>query len=298
MTSLSPAQSSTETSDEELRKLLVPVPTVEEVVDVIRKSYFGDKPEVDVKLVKELDSYDDRNLWLSIDGVDFLAKVHNGVESRDLVDRVRTGSCGNDGAVDAPTNGDYKHSAIHLQNAMMVHLNDHGIATNRPQQPVGGGPAVMPTPAVHWSLPVLAEERSPTDLVVRLLGWVPGRPMSSFTMLPIEGLADAGRFLGRMSLCLSSLSADELTAAKRYHQWDGKNTADLKDFFQYVKDDRKRSMVISVVEAFQTELIDSGVAEASFAKSLIHGDFNDANFLLNDDFRVTGVIDFGDSVER
>jgi Ser/Thr protein kinase RdoA (MazF antagonist) len=157
---------------------------------------------------------------------------------------------------------------------------------------------LLPTPAVVCSLPVVVKDHSPTDLVVRLLGWVPGRPMSTFPMLPLEALADAGRFLGRLSLCLSSLPTDELAAARRYHQWDGKNTADLKDFVQYVTDERKRSMVVSVVETFQTELIDSGVAEESFPKSLIHGDFNDANFLLNDDFCVTGVIDFGDSVER
>jgi len=29
-----------------------------------------------------------------------------------------------------------------------------------------------------------------------------------------------------------------------------------------------------------------------------HGDFNDANILVDEDFHVSGVIDFGDSVER
>jgi Ser/Thr protein kinase RdoA (MazF antagonist) len=116
-------------------------------------------------------------------------------------------------------------------------------------------------------------------------------------MLPLETLADAGRFLGRLSQKLSSLNTDELTAAKRYHQWDGKNTKDLKDFVKYIQDERKRSMVESIIEAFQKDLIDSKVAE-NFPKSLIHGDFNDANILLDEDCCVSGVIDFGDSVER
>ena len=80
---------------------------------------------------------------------------------------------------------------------------------------------------------------------------------------------------------------------------DGKNTADLKDFVKYMTDDRKRSMVESVIKAFQTNILDTiKTGETTFEKSIIHGDFNDANFLLNDNFQVSGVIDFGDSVER
>mmetsp|Transcript_65220 Transcript_65220/g.132719 ORF Transcript_65220/g.132719 Transcript_65220/m.132719 type:complete len:322 (+) Transcript_65220:293-1258(+) len=176
----------------------------------------------------------------------------------------------------------------------MSHLNDCGITTNKPQEP--NKPSL--TPAAVVSLPVHSKEDSPTPLVVRLLGWVPGRPMSDFKMLPIECIADSGRFLGRLGVALSSLpGADELEAAKRYHQWDGKNIADLKDFVRHVTDDRRRSIVESVIAAFQTDIIDSEVGETKFQKSLIHADFNDANFLLDGDFHVSGVIDFGDSVE-
>jgi Ser/Thr protein kinase RdoA (MazF antagonist) len=232
-------------------------------------------------VVRELDSYDDKNLWISIDGTNYLAKVHNGVESKDLVDVL--------------SSNNYQTSVIHLQNAMMMQLNQHGITTNQPQSPIN---ASCPTPASVHNLPVLSKEHSPCPLVVRLLGWVDGTPMSSFDMLPIEALADAGRFLGEMSKCLSSLPTNELLAAKRYHQWDGKNTLDLRDFVQYIDDDRRKAMVSSVIDAFQTELMDTNVAEEFFQTALIHGDFNDANFLLDDKFCVSGVIDFGDSVER
>jgi Ser/Thr protein kinase RdoA (MazF antagonist) len=59
----------------------------------------------------------------------------------------------------------------------------------------------------------------------------------------------------------------------------------------------KTIMVESVLEAFQKDLIDSKVAD-SFQKSMIHGDLNDANVVLDSDYQVSGIIDFGGSVER
>jgi len=278
-------------SEEEiLRKKLKPDPTVDQVLDAVRSHFYDGKQQQDdgpdIRLVKELDSYDDRNLWITVNGTNFLAKVYNGVESRDLIQHL-----GDD--IESET-GDYHKSAIHLQHSIMAHLNDCGIITNEPQTPTTT--LAISTSIAIVSLPVHSKEDSPTPLVLRLLGWVPGRPMSSYKMLPIESLADAGRFLGNLGIALRSLpDADQLEAAKRYHQWDGKNTADLRDFCQYVTNDRRRSIVESVIDAFQHDIIDS--KEVVFETSLIHADFNDANFLLDEDCCVSGVIDFGDSVE-
>jgi hypothetical protein len=283
-------------SEEEiLRKKLKPDPTVDQVIDAVRTHFYDGKQEQqdgpDIRLVKELDSYDDRNLWITVNGTNFLAKVHNGVESRDLIQHLRDV---NESGTSESETGDYRKSAIHLQHSIMAHLNDCGITTNQPQNPTTTLP--ISTSIAVVSLPVHSKEDSPTPLVLRLLGWVPGRPMSSYKMLPIESLADAGRFLGNLGIALRSLpDADKLEAGKRYHQWDGKNTTDLRDFCQYVTDDRRRSIVESVIDAFQNDILDSKVV---FETSLIHADFNDANFLLDEDCCVSGVIDFGDSVER
>ena len=210
------------TSDEEiLRKQLKPNPTNEEVIDVIRTNYFnnggdsssGDVVDVDIKLIKELDSYDDRNLWISVDGKNYLAKVHNGVESRDMIQFLT--KTGND---ENRKDDDYRKSAIHLQNAIMKHLNVCNITTNQPQLPSIASSSSIAGVAVA-TLPVVSSKDSPTPLVVRLLGWVDGRPMSSFPMLPIEGIADSGRFLGNLNHALSTLpNSDQLLASKRYHQ--------------------------------------------------------------------------------
>jgi hypothetical protein len=94
------------------------------------------------------------------------------------------------------------------------------------------------------------------------------------------------------------LDASLLKAARRFHQWDGKNTAELKKFTHCITDAKRRRLVESVIDAFTKTLIKSGVADNEFRKGVIHGDYNDANVLLGDDFQVTGVIDFGDCVER
>lgn len=176
----------------------------------------------------------------------------------------------------------------------MQHLNEQGVTTSLPQSPVD---KELPIPASIHQMPVTSKEDGPCDLVLRLFSWIPGRTMDSVKMLPLEALADAGRFLGRLSGALSQLDTSKLQACKRYHQWDGKNTTDLKDFVQYIDDPTRRSMIESVIATFQEELIDSKECD-HFAVGLIHGDFNDANILLDDNCCVSGVIDFGDSVER
>ena len=278
--------------EEILRKKLKPNPNVDQVIDAVRLHFFDGKQDVNIQLVKELDSYDDKNLWITVDGTNYLAKVHNGVESRDLIQYLPEGN-----PSDSKSIGDFQKSAIHLQHSIMTHLDKCGISTNKPQTPTTMDASSKTTPVAVVSLPVHSQEDSPTPLVLRLLGWVDGRPMSDYKMLPIECLADAGRFLGRLGVAITSLpNSDQLEAAKRYHQWDGKNTADLKDFVKYVTNDHRRAIVESVIETFQKDIIDSRVCE-TFEKSLIHADFNDANFLLDDNCCVSGVIDFGDSVE-
>jgi Ser/Thr protein kinase RdoA (MazF antagonist) len=139
--------------------------------------------------------------------------------------------------------------------------------------------------------------------------------MADMKLLPLECLADAGRLLGKIDKSLDlltphklrqdqqqqhdELNLDEslLTAARRFHQWDGKNTAELRSFTHCVTDDKRRRLVESVIDAFSSTLLETGVAK-EFRKGINHGDFNDANVLLDGDFQVTGVIDFGDSVER
>ena len=81
------------------------------------------------------------------------------------------------------------------------------------------------------------------------------------------------------------------------NQWDGKNTSDLRRFTDYIADSRRRDLVLSIIDAFESEIVATRAAD-KFRIGIIHGDFNDANILVDDQLNISGVIDFGDSVER
>lgn len=255
-------QETTASSDEELRKLLKPNPTEEQVIEAVQNGYGKT-----IKIIKQLDSYDDVNFLVQENDASYLLKIHNGVESLDYVKNAQD-------------------SSIFFQNAMMQHLNQNDIPTSDPIISEVSGEALIVA-----KLPVVSGP--PQDLVVRLLSWLPGRTMSSLPFLPMESLVDAGRFLGNLDSKLDTMG--EYKAAQRYHAWDGKNTLELRDYSKYITDDKRRGMVESILDAFQHEIIDKNV---KFRTGILQADFNDANILVNEDLKVSGVIDFGDSLQR
>ncbi|KAI2506589.1 Pyrophosphatase [Fragilaria crotonensis] len=264
-----------ELSDEEMRKLLKPVCTLEQVEEAVQKS-FGDN----IKVLKALDSYDDQNFMAEREGVYYLVKVHNGFESRDLIEAYESSG----------RNYDACTSVIHYQTAVMERLHQHGVPTSQSQLCDG-------IPMSIHSLPVQSESHSPYQLVVKLMTWVPGRTMASLPSLPIECLRDAGRLLGKIHEALDGMDVSQHSVpSQRFHAWDGKNTSRVRDFVSAIDNIEKRKMVESVITAFETDIVDSGVGE-KFRKGILQGDFNDGNILVDENFAISGVIDFGDSVE-
>jgi Ser/Thr protein kinase RdoA (MazF antagonist) len=283
-------------SDEEMRKLLKPCPSNEDVYKILQTSY-NFNGNSDSKVLQQLDSYDDCNYKVEINRIPYLLKIHNGVESKDFL-KVYDGTAG----------GDYykkgcSGSVVHFQNAILQVLHEENIASSVPVNPVDSNVPV----SIH-TLPVVSVTHGPCRLVVRLLQWVPGRPMATVSLLPLEALADAGRYLGRLDAALDKFlpespvlveyrrresialirleqrSAPSIAAtrqrddsllipARRYHQWDGKNTADLLQFTHCIQDNKRRAMVESVIAAFQSELLDTGVS-LQLRKGINHSDYN------------------------
>jgi hypothetical protein len=335
-------------SDEVLRKLLKPTPTVADAAAVVRAS-FCQSPETDVvDVIGQLDSYDDANFKVCINTIPYLLKFHNGVESADFLRTLSAAS------------GDYykpghAKSVIHLQNAMLWTLQEHGIPTSAPVPPVGrssgstndvgtnghdnGGDTDASTtsssssPVSIHTIAVADPTRSPARLVVRLYEWIHGRPLSTVPVVAIETLAEVGRMLGRVHTALDPLSridadtqrlvraeshllerqqsqqsslaagagtgsgdpssaaadrqrqqrhlqdASLLVAARRFHQWDGKHTNELRGFLSYIKIAKRREMVESILTDFDLTIVQTGRAQ-KFRKGINHGDFNGTGIRL------------------
>ena len=268
-------------NDEELRKCLKPDPEEDQILQAIRETY----QVSNVSIVKHLESYDDCNYLVLINGTKYLTKVYNGVESAAYI------RC-NDNNID-------QLSSIHLHAFIFDHLNQSkfGVKTSSPL-PIPGKDSA-PHVSVH-SLPVTSKKHSPAKLMLQVLNWVEGSTMSSSPVLPIETLADAGRYLGKVCIALDDLTSSNENARKaanRYHAWDGQHTMDLRKFVHCIDNIERRNLVLSVLDSFESDLVGSGDVP-SFRKGILMADFNDANIILDQDKNVGGVIDFGDSTFR
>lgn len=243
--------------DEELRKLWKPKVSESDALVLLRR--LADVT-AECSVLQSLDSYDDVNFHVNINGISFLLKIHNGVESRDYLK-------------------DRESSVIHLQLKIMEKLKEANIPSNQLRQI-----------ALHECEVQNGQQQ---QLVCKLLTWLEGTPMSNVKHLAISSLFEAGEVLARLGLALETLK--DHAAAHRFHAWDGKHTAKIKKFVQYIKDERRQGLVQSILQAFD-KLIESGETD-KFRTGLNHADFNDAN-IIQSNGHVTGVIDFGDSVHR
>jgi len=296
--------------DENRRKLLKPKISIDQALCILTEYYLPKQnaaPGADsegsarAEVVKELDSYDDVNFLVKIDGVKHLLKIHNGVESEQyLAANIRRrkrarGKKNGDGSSESEGISPGT-SVIDLHTAVFEHMRKHDISC----------PRTIPTisdfdPVCVHDIPVISDEHSPKPLVIRLQTWSEGSPLCSVSYFPIETLVDAGCFLGRMCRALDDLAATDavaLQASKRFHAWDGRNLMDLSPYVEHIDDLNRRKLVSGVISSFKKSFVDRNEGDA-FRMGINHGDFNDGNIIVSDDgkgLKVAGAIDFGDTV--
>lgn len=125
---------------------------------------------------------------------------------------------------------------------------------------------------------------------LRVFEWVEGKPLVGIATPNL--LVLWGQTLGKVQAVLKEGPFDH-EGLHRYHQWDLRNTADLRTFVPCIPDEKRRGIVGSVIDAFEASLSEM---EATLDKSALQADFNDANLILGADGKL-GVIDFGDIVQ-
>ncbi|KAL7539812.1 hypothetical protein ACHAXR_009618 [Thalassiosira sp. AJA248-18] len=305
--------------DEVRRKLLKPKVSPAEALSILVDLYIADGFDVDApelpraEVINELDSYDDVNYLVKINGEKALLKIHNGVESEQFIaGRARKRAKLDE--LDSPSNasggggsGGSKTSIIDLHTAIYDHLaipkynvtTAKSISSKKPASSSDGeGHGDEDDSVCIRELSVVSSDHSPQQLVIRLQSWVDGTPLSDVKWCPIETLVDSGACLGRVCHALDDLSKSNplaLQASQRYFAWDGKNLMDLKPYIKYIDDIDRRKLVLSVIDSFQKTILEGKEGE-KFRKGIIHGDFNDANIIIGNDMKCSGVIDFGDTV--
>ena len=122
--------------------------------------------------------------------------------------------------------------------------------------------------------------------LVRVLSYLPGRPLGTVASQSPELLHDLGRKLGRLSAALVGF---DHPGAHREFYWDlARGAQIINDFGTRINTDWLRDLVLS----FGKNLC---LSVDKLRTSVIHGDLNDYNVLVDGD-EVVGLIDFGDMV--
>ena len=167
-------------------------------------------------------------------------------------------------------------SVIEAQDAIFLHLFKHGI--------------LCPQPLVEMKIIVL---KSGKQHAVRLLSFLEGRTLSSLSekeSVP-ELYYQSGKMLGNIHKVLENFDHE---GTHRQHLWDLQHSNYIAEaFVKFIGDASTRKVIESVYNRF-----DSIKDKLKTCKrSVIHGDFNDANIIVNGtESRVESFIDLGDSV--
>lgn len=176
-------------------------------------------------------------------------------------------------------NGTEERALLDAQNAAMAHVAPLGLCPN--VVPTREGDAVVREPDGHF---------------VRLVTWLPGRPLSTLTSHPDALLEDLGRRLGQLDRALADF---DHPAAHRDFHWDLARAFTVIDHHAPVVAD---PLLCGLVQRIAGYVHARDAARfPRLRRSVIHGDANDHNVITDDGGDragpcVTGFIDFGDFV--
>jgi Ser/Thr protein kinase RdoA (MazF antagonist) len=162
-------------------------------------------------------------------------------------------------------NANEERVVIEAQNAMLSHLAER----------VSFCPRVVPA---------LSGEQIDVvdDHLIRVLSYLPGKPLATVKNQSHELLYDLGRKLGQLSRALVGF---DHPGAHRAFYWDLMNGPEIVEKYgPEIKADWLRKLVLGFRERV-----------GDLRRSIVHGDANDYNVLI-DKNEVVGLIDFGDIV--
>lgn len=139
------------------------------------------------------------------------------------------------------------------------------------------------------------EKIGDTSHLVRLLEYIPGRQFND--VLKTKNLFyQVGEFIAKIDSALKRFTHDAYDNHKSL--WMLESVPQLTKFLYAVGDEKRQAQVKEVLNEFNTHVL---AHSNDFEKGVIHGDCNENNIVVNktspasEEFRVTGIIDFGDT---
>ncbi len=175
-----------------------------------------------------------------------------------------------------------EHSFIDLQCRALTHL-----AQRAAQLPL---PRVTPDRGGKLFTSIGGADGS--TRLVWLLTYVNGKVLAEVRPHSPELLGDLGRFLGEMDAALQSFTH---SAAQRELKWDSSRVGWIWEYIKHIADSKRRALVEKFLALYEAEVVP---VLPQLRRSVIYGDANDYNVLVNDPWpqpgKIVGVIDFGD----
>lgn len=130
--------------------------------------------------------------------------------------------------------------------------------------------------------------------VVRLLEFIPGKMFHEVEVTK-NLLYQCGEYLAKLDRALKNFTHKAYETHKTL--WMLQSVPQLRDFLYALKDHQRKSLCEEIIEAFESKVLS---VLSTLELQIIHGDYNEQNIVVNkssqsDSYRVTGVIDFGDT---
>jgi len=129
---------------------------------------------------------------------------------------------------------------------------------------------------------------------VRVLSFLDGAPLVSFSQRPARLLEEVGRTLARLDLALQGFDHPGL---HRDLVWDIERTHELGHHAEYIAEPARRDLVERHLVRFRKQVVPR---LAGLERGVIHNDANDHNLLVRSNAQgdpvLAGLIDFGDSL--
>jgi 4-aminobutyrate aminotransferase-like enzyme/Ser/Thr protein kinase RdoA (MazF antagonist) len=187
-------------------------------------------------------------------------------------------------------NSTERREALDLQNQAMMHIVGKRALFDRPA-------AVVPLvcPIVEGEQIASIQGAAGTTHLVRLLTYLPGKPLALARPHDAHLLASLGRFFGHIDHALQDF--DHAAAHKDFH-WDLKNAGQvIARYSDLIQNPADRDLVKGFLGRYRAQ---TEPQLPDLRCAVIHSDANDYNVLVGAagarHHEVTGVIDFGDMV--